>query len=387
MKIQSILFVTPSLGMGGTNPSLEALYNHVKDLYDIHVFAIAHQSRARRYSFDEVLLPQSAPLSMLYTDYYKQRGFNKVIAFVFKTTQTLFRYFKIDLKMIVARQVVKSLESCYSFDNVIAYQEGFATQFVSYFQNLNKIAWIHCNYDNWMPKEKSELTLYSKYKTIVCVSEYTASVFANRYNSLIDRVVAIYNLIDSERIQLLSKYTIEDDRFKTDKFTLLSAGRFNSVKRFREIPRIASYLKNHSIKFNWYILGVENDVSEMYAFQQGLISYDVNDCVKWLGGKSNPYPYFKSSDIYICTSESEACPMVFIEAKILGLPVLTTDFPSAYEFIEDGENGLVAPIDKLANTIIEVINNREVYFKFKNKMTDFVFDNKAIIDKVVSILN
>ena len=357
--MKKILFVTPGVGIGGTNSSLEALYSYIKDDFEIKVFAIAYHSTSRSYTFDNALLPFSRPLSLLYTNYATQRGFSRCIAFFYKAIQSLLRLLDIDLKTVVAKKVVKKIESNYLFDYVVAFQEGFATEFVSFFKSSNKIAWIHCDYDNWLP-QGSELTLYENYLKIVCVSKYTASVFANRYPSLKNRILPIHNLLEISRINSLSEQNVGDERFSTDQFTILSAGRFCVVKRFREIPHVAFLLKQQGYTFKWYILGPDNKDSEMTDYNNNLEKYNVQDCVMWLGDKPNPYPYFKSVDLYVCTSESEACPMVFKEARYFGLPIVSTDFPSSFEFVKDGE-GLVSPIEELSDAIIKILQqNRDI---------------------------
>lgn len=384
--MKKILFITPGLGLGGTNPSLEALYSSIKSSYEVSVFAIAHQSRCREYLFDEVLLPQSFALSLLYTDFGYQTGWYRIVAFFYKATQSLLSCMGVNLLRLVAKRVVRRIESVYNFDTIVAYQEGFATEFGSLFQNPNKIAWIHCNYDNWMPKDKSEELLYRLYSHIVCVSEYTASVFSNRYPSLKERVIGFYNVVDSDNIKKQGDVAIDDERFDTKRFTILSAGRFHNVKRFREIPRIASLVKKKVGDINWVIIGRNNDQTEMAVFEERLHEYHVESNVKWLGGKSNPYPYFKAADLYVCTSESEACPMVFIEAKILGLPIVTTNFPSSYEFIDNNVNGLIVSLESISDAISELISNKELYARIKKEVKDFKYNKEEHINKIKAIL-
>ena len=108
--------------------------------------------------------------------------------------------------------------------------------------------------------------------------------------------------------------------------------------------------------------------------------YSVQDCVKWLGGKSNPYPYFKKADIYVCLSESEACPMVFKEAKLFGLPIVTTDFPSAYEFVNE-EDGIISSLENMPDAINSMIDKIEKGYT-KKIAND---DNSEIINKFNSL--
>ena len=59
-----------------------------------------------------------------------------------------------------------------------------------------------------------------------------------------------------------------------------------------------------------------------------------------LGAKKNPYPYFKLSDCFILSSQFEGYPVVFVEAQILGLPILTTNVSDSEKDI-DGIYGQV----------------------------------------------
>lgn len=379
--MKKILFIIPSLGTGGTNSSLDSFYTQFNDKYHIAVFSIAHQPRNHNYSFDEVLLKQDIVLSLLWANFSDQKRLFKIFAFFFKTVQSLCRKFiNINLAEVYGKKVVRKIESNEKYDFVVGFQEGFATAFASFFQKPNKVAWIHCNYDFYLSFGKSEENLYNKFTNIVCVSKYTASVFANRYPALSPKIIFIHNLIDSNRIKELAQSSITDADFSADCINLISVGRFSTVKRFREIPSIAQTLKNRDLKFAWYILGPADESGENVLFTENIEKYSVQDCVKWLGGKSNPYPYFNKADIYVCLSESEACPMVFKEAKIFGLPIVTTDFPSAYEFVNE-QDGIISSLENMPDAINSMIDKIEKGYT-KKIAND---DNSEIITKFNSI--
>ena len=353
--MKNILFIIPNLATGGTNSSLEALYSSLKDKCEIRVFAMSHHPRNHHYSFDEVLLPQNRKLSLVFSNYSDQKGLMKLFALWYKIIRSLYKALGKDYLRVYGRKVVEKLEKNNHYDFVVAFQEGPATVFTSSFSNRNKIAWIHCNYDKYLPKGQSEEAIYNTYQKVVCVSKYTASVFANRYPALAERTLAIHNLIDADRVKKLAEEPIEDKRFIKKETTLLSLGRFSSVKRFREIPAIAAELKKRSMEFIWYVLGPGEGTEEAVTFINNVKKHKVDDCVKWLGGKSNPYPYFKASTIYVCVSETEACPMVFKEAQVFGLPIVTTAFPSSYEFVKKG-GGIITPIERIADAIVAMVN-------------------------------
>lgn len=374
--MKKILFIIPGLGTGGTNSSLDSFYTLFKDKYLISVFSISHQPQNKNYSFNEVLQRQSRILSLMCANFSDQKGIFKFFAFFIKTVQSLCRKFNIELAELYGQSIVKKIESNEKYDLVIGYQEGFATKFASLFQNTNKIAWIHCNYDYYLTAGKSEELLYDKFKKIVCVSKFTASVFTNRYPSFNRKTIYIHNLIDTERIKKLAQEPVSDIDTSNNVPILISVGRFSTVKRFSEIPRIANYLKEKGINFIWYILGPSDETPECSLFMSAMEKYPVHDCVKWLGAKLNPYPYFREANLYVCLSESEACPMVFKEAKLFGLPIVTTNFPSAFEFINEHE-GIISSFEDISNAINSMINMIDNGYK----MVTIDNDNKEIINR------
>jgi len=379
--MKRLLFILPGLATGGTNSSFDALYHHLKTSYDISVFAISHQPHNHQYSFETVLLPKNSFLSYAFSNYGSQQGFEKILSFFVKTIQSILLIFKFNITWLYAKRYIQKLEKSNNYDYVIGFQEGYSTRFTSLFNNLNKVCWVHCDYDKWMPKEKTELMLYSKFKTIVCVSEYTRNIFSKRYPPLANKTIAIHNLIDTERILELGNYSIEDSRYKSEGYVILSVGRFHPVKRFREIPAVASELKKSGLHFTWYVLGPGDNI-ELSAFNTNVDYYAVRDCVKWLGGKSNPYPYFKTADLYVCLSESEACPMVFLEAQLFNLPIITTDFPSSSEFIQSG-NGVISSLKQIPSAIEVISKERE-----KQPLSHSTSHEKHItINKLRSIFN
>ncbi len=378
--MKKILFIIPKLATGGTNSSLESLYLQLKDKYEISVFSLSHHPISHNYSFCKVLLPKDYFLSLIYANFSDQKGINKVIAFFVKFLRTVMKFLGSDLGQRRSKYVVARLEKKYSYDYVVAYQEGNATHFAALFKNPNKLAWIHVDYSKYLQSGTSEEAIYSAFSKVISVSEYTTSVFKQRYPSLSGNAIAIHNLIDPSRVIALSKEKIDDERFIADKFTILSVGRFAKIKRFSEVPRIASILKVMGVKFKWYILGPSYQLSEVEEFQTNMKKYGVDDSVEWLGGKANPYPYFAAANLYVCLSESEACPMVFKEARILGLPIVSTDFPSAYEFI-DQNSGIISDLQDVPTAIVSV--KQQIDQGFCVEYSEH--DNHILLDKICKL--
>lgn len=351
--MKHLLFITPSRSIGGTNSSLSSVISFLKDKCDIKVLVISSSGEGK-YSFDDMVI-SNALLDSYHTDYSKLKSSIKFLAFFIKILKRILFVLSISGEKIINRLAVKSIEKEYSFDIVIGFSEGVSMRLASQFNVLDKVTWIHCDYDRAVPERINELPYYEKFRDIVCVSKYTKQKFIDRYPSLASRTTYIYNLLDIERITSLSEAPIDDKTFRNDLFTIVSMGRMDPVKGFSLIPEIASELKQRKCHFRWYILGGPEN-KEFNKVKSEIQRLDVADVVFLLGTKSNPYPYLNASNLYVSTSYSEACPMVFLEAKTLGIPIVSSDFGSAREFV--CEQGFVLSVDNFPTLLEEIIKKR-----------------------------
>lgn len=283
---------------------------------------------------------------------------------------------------MVERHVAKHIERKIPHDVVIAFSEDTVPRIVQHFNSANRIVWLHCDYGNRIKRNNENLL--KKFRTIVCVSDFTKASLIKRYPSLENKVTSIYNVCSIEGIKAKANENIDDCRFDTSKFTIISVGRVAKVKRFPEIPKIAKKLKDCGCIFKWYIIGsgTANDIEKVIT---AIESYGMQEEVVMLGTKPNPYPYFKAADLLVSTSESEACPMIFNEAKIIGTPIVSTNFGSSYEFIKEGRDGMISSLDNLHNAIA-TIAQKDIYNNYTPQI-DEELKEYCIIDKINKILD
>lgn len=383
--MKKVLFIIPGLGLGGTNASLENLYSNLKSTVDISIFSLSkYDKTSLRYQFSEVLLPYDRFL-YLFDGIFAQMSFiEKFFAFFVKGFKRMLLRVKPDYVDLIYKSRLSKIEKIDGYDTIIAFQEGFTTHFTSLINHQNKIAWIHCNYCSVIPEHQSELHIYERFEKIVCVSDFTANAFRTRYPSLFNNVVTIYNLYDQSRVEGCH---VDSSRKEPELIRLISVGRIDKVKRFSLIPKIADSICERGINLKWIIIGgVSNDISEGERMKNAISGMKHKGTVEWLGPKDNPCKYMAESDLYVCLSESEACPMVFIESQLLGLPVLTTDFGSAYEFVRHGYDGIITSVGNIGDVIISLAQNRTELTLLSSNLKEFSYDNDRIIRKIKDIL-
>lgn len=386
MSKKRVLIVVPSFSIGGTIVSLHALLSLMNiSKYEIDVFALSRSGEYLNRIPNCQILPENVWLSLRYF------GRNPLKKFFVR----LLRVFRVGLSKIGisivpflckmgGRQLKTDL-----YDVVISYVESI-NPIVCYYPARKRIAWIHCDYSRHLSltKKQSEEKAYLRFESIVCVSEFAKSVFCKFYPNLSSRVYAIHNVINEENIRHQAQKTSDlDPLFKTDRFTLVSVGRLDPVKQFDKIPYIAAEIKKLTAKsFYWYIIGGSRGFQTVESqIRNDIINQNVSDNVVLLGEKSNVYPYMAKADLYVSTSLSESFPLVINEAKALGIPIVSNNFGSASESIEDGVDGYIVPIESMAEVIVNLINT-ESLFRMRNQIKNNRYDNFFIIKQIESLL-
>lgn len=383
---KKILFIIPSLEIGGTVSSLNSIYKEFSEEYDISVLPLASTGNA------SVLFSKNIIPTLLLTNYYLANfkdlnTHQKILAFTIKIIKRFCHIIDLDILSLICKQTMKHVERRKKYDIVVGFQEGIATLVASYSEAKKKIAWVHCNYKYYVPECKEENRMYSTFDNIICVSSFTAESFKEIMSEQKSKVSYIYNIFNENTITDRSNEYISDKRFDNSCVSLLSIGRICEIKRFSMIPKIAYNLKQSNINFKWYIIGPVSQEKEFEKLNQGIEHYNLQDCVTWLGYKTNPYPFLRATKLLICLSLSEACPMVFNEAIMLGTPIISTDFGSAYEFIKNGENGFICTIDEVFVKIKEYIEDTNIQNNFQNKLQEYISPNPAIISSLNSLFN
>ena len=350
-----VLFIMPQYEIGGITVSLYSLLSKIDPVrIQADIFAApTGPYKGKMPNCRE--LPQNIWLS------YPYIGGNALVK-VFQTIVYGLRYAlsKLHINTFPLLYWIggKSLHTD-KYDAVVCFSEGMAYM-VSCFPAKKKIQWIHCDYRRHLGTNnpKFERYAYERYDTVVCVSDFVKGVFSEIYPEFAHKAIAIHNVINVEDIQAKAKDDKDfDDRFKTDAFTIVSCGRLDPIKGFNKIPALANKVKSLTDKpFRWFIIG-GGFADEQNRIESEIKKCHLDDTVILLGAKTNAYPYIAMAGIYVCTSESESFPLVVNEAKALSVPIISNNFPSVYESVEEGVDGYVVSLEAMPEKIANIMTN------------------------------
>lgn len=96
---------------------------------------------------------------------------------------------------------------------------------------------------------------------------------------------------------------------------------------------------------------------------------NMENTVTLMGNVSDLHQRIAEADVFAMTSEFEGLSNALIEAMMLGLVCISTDYPGADEVVHHGENGLLVPCgdaEKLADVLRNLFTDKELNQKLRN---------------------
>ncbi len=151
------------------------------------------------------------------------------------------------------------------------------------------------------------------------------------------RVVALPNVVDAGDVVRRSRESAQTEG-KPGAFTVVHAGRFVAQKN--QALLLDAFARLAPTAELW-MLG-EGPLRRRLMHRA--LRLGVNARVRWLGFRANPFPWFRSADVFALTSDTEGFPNAVVEAALCGTPTVATRCRyGPEEIIEDGVDGRLAP--------------------------------------------
>lgn len=207
---------------------------------------------------------------------------------------------------------------------------------------------------------------------VMAVSKGVAEDMARLSGFPVDRVKVIYNPaatgVSPDRATRELREQLWGKGFD---FHLLTVGTFKLQKNHALLIRSFAKL-SQSINAKLTILG-EGDLRP--AMEQQVANLGLQDRVSLPGFFQDPYPWFRSADLFVLSSDWEGFGNVIVEALECGVPVVSTDCPSGpAEILENGRYGRLVPVgdvDALANAMIASLHETHDRVALMNRAQDF----------------
>lgn len=233
-----------------------------------------------------------------------------------------------------------------------------------------KVAWIHTDYAWINVNADLELPVWREFDHVISISPDVSTNFLQVFPGLRDKLTEIPNILPIEWVyaqsaRLSTEEIAKEMSQESGSINLLSIGRFSSQKNFDNVPDICQRIRKKGVDVRWYLIGYGGDES---LIRQRIAESGMEEYVRILGKKDNPYPYIKACDIYVQPSRYEGSPVTVREAIALRKPVVVTAFQTVQSVIQDGKDGVIVPMDNegCAEGVTDFIKRGGISFRPDN---------------------
>lgn len=286
-------------------------------------------------------------------------------------------------------KIRKRLKELISPEDVIVDFDMTLSPFMKEFKN-KKVTFCHFslkNYHRGIERRLKKLgNRLNDYDKVIVISDEMKKEAIEMFPFLEKKLVRIYNSFNFDEIYKLANENIDKD---LEGQYILAIGRLEETQKdFTTLIKAYSKICDE-VEENLYIIGDGRHREQLESLTKDL---KIENRVKFLGFRTNPYPYLKRANLFVHSSKFEGFGLVILEAMILGKMVIATDCPTGpSELLNNGKNGIlveIGNIDEMADNMKKVLLNKEVQKEYLKNSEEKLkeFDAKLVMREFENIL-
>lgn len=274
------------------------------------------------------------------------------------------------------------------YDLAIAYDGGLRVTSSYVIQKIKakkKIMWVHEDYSKLIEVEKQTGgSVFKSFDQIFCVSIGAKEKFVELYPELSDKTDVFYSIYSKN--DFYQKALNKKSDYNYEGIKILTVARLGDEKGHDLIPEVISKLKSEGYQFHWYLVG--DDDGSKSKLEKEIKNRQLESYLSLMGGKENPFPYYRDCDIYVQPSKQEGYCMSMVEAMAFGKPIVATNFLTAKEFIlNHGIDGLIADVssESLYENIKRMLDDKKLRMSISEFYLQKTIDTTTEVEKFYAI--
>lgn len=357
--MNKILIVNNNMEVGGIQKSLLNLLKELAEEYDISIAFFSESGELYNSIPEKIKIVQ---LSSIYKVLGLSKSRLKKSPFLFITKAVC----KIATPLFGKRNIIKILgifqKKIVDYDVVISYTHltdnhtfdvGTAEFVIDKTSFNQKICFIHCDYKNSGFSSEYNNRFYSLFDKIACCSDSVKNRLLEMAPELSGKTYTQRNFYDLSVVDCMGEEPIQ---YNNQFITIVVVARLSVEKGILRFLRCIR--ETGRIDYRIYLIGDGPERGEIESFVE---NNNMHDMVSLKGEQSNPYKYMKNADYLAQPSYHEAAPVVFDEAKALGLSVISSNTLSAVEML--GENDIIFKDDEELCKVLSVLEKPKKIMK------------------------
>ncbi|AFV05139.1 glycosyltransferase [Dehalobacter sp. CF] len=385
-----ILIVNNNLNTGGVQKSLVNLLNEIKDKYEITLFLFSNSGQNVSSLPNKIRVIEAPPLLKLLgktQDETKKMG---ILFYILRAILVV--YSKVFSNHLPIRLLISTQKTITGFDTAISFLQnedehilyGGCNEFVIYrTEAKQKITFMHCDFSNYGGNTPKNRKIYKRFDKIAVVSENCKASLSNTLPRVSNKTICVYNCQDYTDI--LNRANIDTVHYPKDHLNIVTVARLSKEKGILRGIDVIDRLVQKGYLINWHIVG---DGKQKLIIMDKISQKELTQNIYLHGNQENPYCYVKNADALFLPSFHEAAPMVIDEAKILNVPIITTNTVSAYEMVLDGKEGFICENSDsgLYEVLKQVLDYPHKLQHCKEYMRNQVYTNSKALSQFQSLI-
>ena len=263
-------------------------------------------------------------------------------------------------KIVVLRKLINASRKL--FFKVINYHNyDFSCCYATYSYSSSKLAlmastntafYVHNDYRTIYKNDTEFYQFFNsreigKYRNIIFVSNENREGFIEKYPALKKKCKVFNNFIDTKEIINQSKENIKEKKNKNHTLFMFVGRLDDDAKKISRQINLVKEIENVDL----WIIG---DGPDRKKYEKEVKDNKLEERVKFMGKKANPFPYIKQADYIILTSDYEGFPVTYLEAITLHKDIITT-FPTSDDRVDIHQYGYV--ISKEQEAMVKEVKN------------------------------
>lgn len=256
--------------------------------------------------------------------------------------------------------------------DVVFMMENHPALTVSPVRFFTRAKYVFCDHGALMNEwEKKDITAFRFWDSLIAhrtvtLTERTRRDYIEKFHMNPGKIRAIYNWINPE---ILKKRKAYDSGSRK----IITVGRFSEEKGYDMLIEVARRVLPGHPDWEWHLYGTGDTLDEI---REKAVTYGLEKQVVFQGNVKDAYQYYCKYAFLVLPSYREGLPLVLLEAKACGLPMISFDVTTGPgEIIDDGRDGYLIPpydLEKMAEKIEKLMEDPVLRQNFSDNTQEHI---------------
>lgn len=273
--------------------------------------------------------------------------------------------------------------------DVVFLMENYPAMTVSPVRFFTKAKYVFCDHGALMNEwEKKDIRFFRFWDSLishctVTLTEQNRQDYIKKFHVNPKKIRSIYNWIKPEILKIKKPYKEKSKK-------IITVGRFSEEKGYDLLVEVARKVLPSHPDWEWHLYGTGDTFDEIH---QKVVEYGLTSQLIQKGNVKDVYTLYNEYAFLVLSSYREGLPLVLLEAKASGLPMVSFDVTTGpREIIDDGKDGYLIPpydLEVMVEKITALIEDENMRVTFsENSVTNIIkFEKEEIYRQWTNLID